>query len=77
MSITANALFDMVARGIIDQDFADRIHIEDRRLTVKEWWNWKVRRKGDPRVHFHPIKLQLYDLSASMRDTFGITEEEE
>ena len=77
MSITANALYDMVARGIIDQDYADRFTIEDRRLTFKEWWNRKARHKGDPRVHYEPIKIQLYDIAPFMRDVFGITEEEE
>jgi len=47
--------------------------IENRHLTIKEWWAWKVRHKGDPRVHYHPIKIQFYDAAAGLRDALLTT----
>ena len=53
-----NFVKDALLQG---EPFSANTETEDRPLTVREWVNVKVLRKSDPRVHYLPIRIALFD----------------
>ncbi len=55
--------YDMVTEKTLHTDLPG-VTIEDRPLTTKEWFRKHIMRKrGDPRIHIEPIKIDLFDFS--------------
>ena len=73
--MNADNLHDLSTRKIINQGLTGEFIFDARHLTVREWWNWKVRHKGDPRVHYHPVKIKFYDVAAGIHRALGEEEQ--
>ena len=59
--MNADNLHDPTTRKIINQGLTGEFIFDDRRLTVGEWWTWKVRHKSDPRVHYVAAGIRRAD----------------
>ncbi len=62
MSVSADGIFNEY-RKKAEQHGIDII-VDERRLTFREWFRWRiVRQGGDPRISFPPIRLAMLDFS--------------
>ena len=53
--------YNIIAKKILNTEMSG-VTVEDRPLTHKEWFRKHIlRQKGDPRIHFEPIRIALFD----------------